>query len=198
MNTEKGLYRAARALYELGRFQESEQVFTTLLEAYPGCEAAKKELCLTEKRFREQKFGLYDYSLMDEVATEKVPPRLDTATYEDPVTIKMTEGRGRGLFTTRDVAAGDLLLCEKAFSYSYFDYTPTAASNKGREIEGTPEDLVASTLDQLSRTPSKIPSVTSLYHGTYETVKEKTVDGTPIVDTYVICYPVNPQCSIRC
>lgn len=43
IKTEKDLYRAARSLYELGRFRESHAVFETLLAAYPGCEAAKRE-----------------------------------------------------------------------------------------------------------------------------------------------------------
>ncbi|KAF6222448.1 hypothetical protein HO133_001534 [Letharia lupina] len=39
----------------------------------------------------------------------------DKATHGGPVTIKMTEAHGHGLFATRDVAARDPPLCEKAF-----------------------------------------------------------------------------------
>ena len=124
---------------------------------------------------------------MHEAAAKQVPPCLDVATYWDPVTIKTTEGRGRGLFTTRDVAAGDLLLCEKAFSYSYCENTSTADLWSASALKGTAADLVTSTVDQLLRIPSQIPSVMSLHHGTYEPVKETTVNGTPIFDRYAKC-----------
>ena len=121
---------------------------------------------------------------MQKAAAEKVPPYLDVATYDAPVTIKITEGRGRGLFTTRDVAAGDLLLCEKALSYSCYDSTSTTSLPNASTLKGTTADLVISTVHQLSRNPSRIPSVLSLHRGTCESVKEKMVDGTPIIDSY--------------
>lgn len=183
IHTEKGLYRTARSLYELGRFQEGHRVFETLLAAYPDSEAAKKELSRTEDRLREQDHGLFDFVAMHKAATDKALPCLDTATYEGPVTIKMTEGRGRGLFTTRAVAAGDLLLCEKAFSYSFTEHSSTSLRSASMP-KGTPAHLVTIMLHQLSRNPSLIPTVMSLYHGTYEPVKENAVDGMPIVDTY--------------
>ena len=43
MNTDKGLYRAARSLYEPGRFRERHKVLDTPFEAYPGCDVTKKE-----------------------------------------------------------------------------------------------------------------------------------------------------------
>jgi hypothetical protein len=40
------------------------------------------------------------------------PPCLNHATYVGPVSIKAAGSRGRGLFTTKEVKAGDLLLVE--------------------------------------------------------------------------------------
>ena len=195
MNTEKGLYRAARSLYELGRFQEGHRVFETLLAAFPGSEAATKELRRTEDRLREQDHGLFNFMAMHEAAAEKAPPCLDIATYKGLVTIKMTEGHGRGLFSTRDVAAGDLLLCEKAFSYSFLDNSSTSLRSASA-VKGTPADLVTTTAHKLLRNPSAISTVTSLHHGTYEPVKETTVDGMPIVDTYANCILVSPLSTV--
>ncbi len=43
---------------------------------------------------------------------------VDCATYSGPVEVRESlPGRGRGLFTTRKVTAGELL-CEKAFEYA--------------------------------------------------------------------------------
>ena len=50
-------------------------------------------------------------------AAKDTPPCLDNATFAGNVEVQASKGRGRGLFTTKDVIAGELLLCEKAFSY---------------------------------------------------------------------------------
>ena len=121
---------------------------------------------------------------MRRVAADKAPPYLDIVTYDVPVTIKMTKGRGRGLFTTRDVAAGDLLLREKALSYSYFDSTSTTSIPMASSLKGAIAYLVTSTVHQLSRNPSRMQSVMFLHHGTYKSVEEKTVDETLIIESY--------------
>lgn len=192
VNTEKGLYRAARSLYELGRFREGHMVFEILLKAYPSSEAAKKELRRTEDRLREQDHGLYNFLAMHKAATEKTPPCLDIATFAGPVTIKMKEGRRRGLFVTRDVTAGELLLCEKAFSYSFSDNSSTSMLSASM-LKGTPGDLVTKTVHQLLRNPSFVSTVMSLHHDGYESAKENTADGKPIVDTYGNCIFVSLQ-----
>ena len=183
VNTEKGLYRAARSLYELGRFREAHMVFETLLEAYPSSEAAKKELRRTEDRLRKKDHWLYDYLAMHKAAAKNTPPCLDIATFAGPVTIKMKQGRGRGLFVIRDVTAGELLFCEKAFSYSFSDNSSTSMLS-ARTLKGTPRDLVTKTVHQLLRNPSFVSAVTSLHHDGYESAKEDTADGVPIVNTY--------------
>ena len=58
INTDKGLYRAARSLYEPGRFRERDKVLDTLFEAYPGCDATKKELHRIRDRLREEDHGI--------------------------------------------------------------------------------------------------------------------------------------------
>lgn len=51
----------------------------TLLVVYPDCEAARRELCRTEKRLGEQDYGLSNFLLMHEAAAGKAYPRLDIA-----------------------------------------------------------------------------------------------------------------------
>lgn len=75
----------------------------------------------------------------------------------------MTEGRGRGLFTTRKAAAGDLLLCEKAFSLSYLENTSTTSLENAVALKGTAADLATFTVHQLHRNHSQNPSVMSLH-----------------------------------
>ena len=171
-------------MYELGRFKESQTVLTTLLAQYPGSEAGIRELRRVEKRVREQDHGRFDFLAMQKAAAEKSPPCLDVATYVGPVEISETENRGRGLFTTKDVAPGDLLLCEKAFSYSFLGNASTMSVMDGSTLKGTKLALVEPLIHKMFRNPSIIPSITSLHHGTYKPAKHKIVDGTPIIDTY--------------
>ena len=201
--SEKGLYRAARCLYELGRFQESLDAVTSLLAHYPNNGEAKKETLRVERRLREQEHGDYDFHAMYGAA-KNTPPCLDHATYVGPVTIKASNGRGRGLFTTRDVVAGELLLCEKAFSYCYADTGEGKASSKtsilmnthtDRMVMGTQPDLITATVQKMYRNPSLMPTFISLYHGDYKPVKETEMDGAPIVDTYVVSTETN-KCQV--
>ncbi|KAI9878412.1 MAG: hypothetical protein M1830_000932 [Pleopsidium flavum] len=193
---EKGLYRAARALYELGRFQECSNFLELLLKGYPGNEPGKRELSRVNDRLREQKHGQYNFKAMYE-ATKVSPLYLDHATYVGPVEIKESEGRGRGLFTTRAVKAGELLLCEKAFAHCYADSTEGLQSpsskisllmntHTNRMVIGTLGDLIQKVVQQLLRNPSLAPAFTSLYHGSYEPVELTHVDEAPVVDTFLI------------
>ena len=189
-NTEKGFYRAARSLYELGRFREGHTVLKTLLKAYPGCKAAKQELRRSEDRLQEQDHGLFDFRAMHTAAVQKTLASLDIATYTGPITIQMTESSGRGIFVTRDVAAGDLLLCEKAFSYICWDDLSMTRQRRAGMLKTA---LVTKIAHQLLRNPSAIQTVTSLHHGAYKPVTKLNVDGMPIVDTYEKCISVPPQ-----
>lgn len=79
---------------------------------------------------------------MHMAATEKTPHCLDTATYGKPVEIRVTENRGRGLFSMKDIVAGDLLLCEKAFSYSFLDNPSTTSLANENAFKGTNRALL--------------------------------------------------------
>lgn len=118
--------------------------------------------------------------------TAETPHCLDTATYEKPVDIRVTENRGRGLFSMKDIAAGDLLLCEKAFSYSFLENPSTTSLANENAFKRSNRALLTSTIHQLLRNPSFYPTLASLYHRTYKPAKEKVVDGMPVIDTFLI------------
>ena len=81
---------------------------------------AWKEITRVQQRLNEEQKGLYQFSDMYKQA-ESTPPLIDCATYVGSVAVRDSPGRGKGLFTTKPVKAGELLLCEKAFVYSYAD-----------------------------------------------------------------------------
>lgn len=191
---EKALFRAAEALYSLGRFTESCEVLKLLCSNFPDNERASQVLDRAQRRVSEQKRGNYDFRLLQAEARKFKPPELDHATYIGPVEVRKTENKGRGLFVTKAVKAGDLLLCEKAFAHAY-----VAGSDVGKAkitllmnpetkqaFKGGQADLIRMIAQKLHRNLSIAPAFTSLYRGAYESVSTPAVDGKPIVDTFLV------------
>ena len=191
--SEKALYRAARALYELRKFQESHDMLRSLLSEFPDCIDAQRELARTEQRLEEQKGGHYDFKAMYKASQNK-PPYVDCATYLGPITVQPSPGRGRGLFTTRAVAAGEMLLCEKSFAYCWASNEANQAgsmtrlfmnTSTERMIMGTQADLITEIVQKLYRNPSLIPAFYALHSGDYPESEATTIDGSAVIDTYI-------------
>ncbi|KAL2036470.1 hypothetical protein N7G274_010805 [Stereocaulon virgatum] len=122
-------------------------------------------------------------------AAKDTPPCLDNATFAGNVEVQASKGRGRGLFTAKDVIAGELLLCEKAFSYCSSKHSKTSIlinTHTSQATLGTQADLITDIVQKIFRSPSLMPVFTSLYHGDYEPVDEAEVDGMPIIDTFLV------------
>ena len=191
---QKALYRASQALYYLGRFRLCLEMLVRLLRDYPENQTAIREKFRAEQRLVEQKNGRYDFDNMYFAARAK-SLYLDNASYVGSVKVKSSEGRGLGLFTTKNVVAGELLLCEKAFSYSHEDKNagnledspeiPILANMLTNRITvGTQVDLLKETIQKLKWNPSFLSSVTALHHGSYKPAEETNED---VIDTYVPC-----------
>ena len=192
---EKALFRKARALFELDKYEQSSEVFHTLSTHYPNNKAARPHIELCAARIEEPKHGNYSWRRMYKQAT-KTDPTVDCATYSDPVTIKPSPVKGKGLLTTRAVPAGELLLCEKAFGYHY-------------SVVGTPIDCPSVVLFQLGskgsyrnghthliqlvqnlkHNPDFSEEFLKLHHGDYEPSPIRRVDERPNVDMLVLVRP---------
>ena len=130
---ESALLLAAKAEYGLRRFRESYRWVQKLITVYPrndeGLDMAKQ--CI--RRIVEQEKGIYNWEAM---LKEARPGNLDSdhANYVGPIEVRVCEDStcGRGLFVTKDVEPGELLLVEKAFS---------AAFAKQGECKDGPEKL---------------------------------------------------------
>ncbi|EAW07588.1 TPR domain protein [Aspergillus clavatus NRRL 1] len=191
--SEKALLRRAQALYYLQRYQESCEVHQVLGREYPTNATVKSEFGRAEARLAEQQSGKYQFQRLQLEAKKRRPPHLDHATYIGPVAVGSAQSRGRGLFTTAPVRAGDLLFCEKAFTHVFYD---TESSDGGLTLLinvqedamtiGAQASLIALIAQKLYKTPSLMPTFTDLYHGSYKPVKVSEVDGTPVVDTFLI------------
>ncbi|KAJ5324338.1 hypothetical protein N7476_002938 [Penicillium atrosanguineum] len=191
--SEKALFRKAQALYYLQRFRESCETNKALSEKYPENTLARREFERASARLAEAGIGKYEFKRMQLEARKRQPPHLDRGSFIGPVSVRPTKSRGRGLFTTEAVKAGDLLFCEKAFAHAFHDVKDTTRNltllinaQKDTMTLGTQAELIESVAQRLYRNPSLQPTFTDLHHGTYKPVNIPEIDGIPIVDTFLV------------
>lgn len=188
---EKALDRKAQALYGLEKYRECSHVLKEMSQNFAGNTSLHQRLARTIERVKEQERGLYDFARMQREASSQRPPHLDFATYIGPVEIGLSGSKGRGLFTTRAVKAGDLLLCEKAFAHAFVDtegvhkqdLTVLIDAERDMITVGGQAELIRLVAQKIYHNPSMAAAVTGLHHGSYQPVDVTRVDGIPIVDT---------------
>ena len=189
--SEKALRRKALALYNLHRFAECKEVLELLCSKHSS-NAAQAELARTNARLVEAQTGVYNFKGLYQEANKLRPPHLDHATYMGPVEVKKCGSKGRALFTTAAVKAGDLLLCEKAFAHAFVEMKESVPSapivllihaESNTMCMGMQAELIALIVQKLFRNPSLSDKVTDLYHGAYKPVDVSSVDGNSLVDS---------------
>lgn len=184
---EKALFREAKALYLARRFEESKSRLITHLKLYPGNKEAKETLLKVYRRIQEQS-GKYNFEEMRMLTSNKQtgPVKLDCADFVGPVYLQDTSDSGRGLFATRDVKFGELLLCSKAFHVCYPETDGTSVimdliENQIQVSSGS--QLTSGIVQKLYNNPSTSKKFLELFSGNYERVQQNEVDGIPVVDT---------------
>lgn len=174
---EKALFRAGRASYGLQRFTRCRFYLAQLEELYPGNKAAIKDIERCELRSREQAGELDFASMLDEAVSKQRSPHLDRAAYIGPIKVRKCAiaSHGRGLFTTKAVKAGELLLCEKAFATAFATDEIKAAVDANHLKDPNSDgfewrlklraELAANTFVKLIRNPSVVSAFAELYPG---------------------------------
>lgn len=112
----KALFRAATAHYGLQDFSKCRDTLLQLLAAFPKEPSAQSLLARAEARLHERSTGQYSFASMYEQA-KKPSGLVDCASFYGPVEVRESPGRGRGLFLTKAISVGDLILCEKASAF---------------------------------------------------------------------------------
>ncbi|KAK8024516.1 hypothetical protein PG993_012582 [Apiospora rasikravindrae] len=145
------------------------------------------------KHRRQSETGNYDFPSMYQEA-EADPPLVDCATFAKPVEVrKSLAERGSGLFTTQNVSAGDLLLCEKALGYAWAEEQFACRSNRPGYLAfsdtkvglvGGQARLLAQLIQKLRLNPEIQSLFQQLYCGEYKAVADLVVDGQSVVDTF--------------
>ncbi|RKU47094.1 hypothetical protein DL546_001752 [Coniochaeta pulveracea] len=184
----KAFFRAGSAAYSLGEYQEAKDFFDERLKLMPDNKEATAFLKRIRRRLHEQETGSHDLKKI-RAGLSRARPRVDAATFTRNTRVGESTRRGRGLFATRDIAAGEIVMCEKAFCvvWGHESAALTAMTYDLRDdrIRVSPVGLSKSIVQKLLSNPSQIERVMDL-HGDYQgdgKAASSTEDG-PVVDTF--------------
>jgi tetratricopeptide (TPR) repeat protein len=184
----KAYFRAGCAAYSLGEYDKAKAFFEEQQKLMPEDKNASVYLRQIEVRLREQMTGAYNWKKI-KAGLSRPRPRVDVASFISNTKVGDSPGRGHGLFATRDIPAGDIVMCNKAFCvvWGHESETLTAMTYDLRDdrIRVSPVGLSASTVQKLLNNPSWIERVMELY-GDYQGDGKnvfRTEDG-PVVDTF--------------
>ncbi|EHK96086.1 putative SET and MYND domain-containing protein 3 [Glarea lozoyensis 74030] len=194
---EKALYRMGQAYYQLEDYSSSKAAMQALCDQFPGHQGGTPELARSTLRIAEETTAKIDFKRIYKKISKLRPPHLDHATFTGPIVVKESPGRGQGLFTIREVKAGELLLFEKAFAHCYAappEENDNGASKTSILINihtnqmtmGTQSDLITTIVQKLYKNPSLVPKFQELYHGSYQPADATVCDDKPVVDTFLI------------
>lgn len=116
---EKALLRRARAEEGMRIDLQALASYQATLDHSSSNKEAQEGKARVERKLRESATGDYDWLGMYEKALHPEEyPEQDVGDYVGPMVIKTTSqrGGGRGVFATRDIKAGEIILVEKAFA----------------------------------------------------------------------------------
>lgn len=184
----KAYYRAGCAAYNLGEYQVAKSFFEEQQKLAPSDQVARANLRKIEIRLREQQTGAYDFRKI-RAGLSLARPRADAASFISNTKVGDSPGRGRGLFANRDIPAGEIVMCERAFCvvWGHESNALTAMTYDMRDdrIRVSPVGLTKSIVQKLLNNSSQIERVMDLY-GDYQGDGKnvsRTEDG-PVVDTF--------------
>lgn len=186
----KAYFRAACAAYNLGQWQEAKTLFEKQQSLAPADKDAAANLEKLQKRLRQSKTGLYDFEAI-RAGLSKLRSRVDAADYDGPTERKESKGHGFGLFATKDIPAGAVILCEKAlaivWSHEADGWTALTVDARDGQTRVQPVGLTKNLVSKLTANPSLIAKATSLF-GDHTGIGTQTLikDGTPVIDTFQI------------
>jgi tetratricopeptide (TPR) repeat protein len=186
----KAYFRAARAAYNLGQWQEAKDLFEKQKSLAPGDKDAATNLEKLATRLHEQQTGEYDFNKIRS-GLSKLRPRADAADYDGNTERRESKGHGYGLFATKDIDAGLIILCEKAlcivWSHEADGWTALTVDARDSQTRVQPVGLTKAIVAKLMANPSQIEKATSLFGDHKGLGKQLLIkDGTPVVDTFQI------------
>src|SRR5258708_3767145 len=187
----KAFFRAGRAEYEVGNFAQAELQFQRGLKVDGNHKETLAELKRITKRIAEQEKGEFDLAAVS-MSANKNHVRLDHASFVENTKVASAGNRGRGLFATKDLKRGDLVMVEKAFCVAHeHDAGGTSSllinTNTNRIQFGTHAQRFLMLLDKVAHNPKQAGLYLDLFDGGRFATKEvKIVDGKVVIDTFQV------------
>ncbi|KAK5124777.1 hypothetical protein LTR85_001490 [Meristemomyces frigidus] len=186
----KAYFRAGCAAYNAGDYLEARGYFQEQVKLTPGDKDALAMLRKIEVRLHEQATGKYDFKRL-RATLSKARPRNDAASFDGNTEVKDSPRQGRGLFATHAIAAGEMILCEKAFcivwGHEKEAWTAISYDIRDDRIRGFPAGLCKAIVQKLLDNPSQIEKFMDLY-GDYEGTGKQLImtDSRPVIDTFQV------------
>lgn len=186
----KAYFRAACAAYNLGQWQEAKDLFEKQQKLAPSDRDAATNLEKLSVRLRERETGEYDFKKIRS-GLSKLRPRADAADFDGHAERKESKGHGFGLFATKDIDAGSIILCEKAicivWSHKPEGWTALTIDARDQQTRVQPVGLTKAIVSKLMANPSQIEKATSLFGDHKGLSKQLLVqDGSPVIDGFQI------------
>ncbi|GKT66315.1 TPR domain protein [Colletotrichum tofieldiae] len=181
----KAYFRAGCAAYQQGEYKEARSFFEKQSRLRPDDKSSSVQLERVSSRIHEKETGVYNLRRM-KAGLSQISQLVDAANFTRKTEVKDSKGRGRGLFATEDIPAGEIVICEKAFTFESTPNTAITYDARDGRIRVSPIGLIASTTQKLLDNPSQIDKVMDLY-GDYQGdggVKVSRTDEGPIVDVF--------------
>ncbi|KAJ5396593.1 TPR domain protein [Penicillium cosmopolitanum] len=193
---DTALYRKARTFYDLRQYRKSSEVLSVLCKAYPKNPHANRMFSESIKRLLEEKTGMYSFKEMQTKLLARHIVRLEYATYIGPIEVRPASVTGRGLFSSQDVKAGELLLCEKAMAYFSEEDASKRMLCRGYRVgldsaKAMPlarVELVHEMVRELRTKPSWMADFMNMYHDSYKSTVSSfhDDDGGALVDSFLV------------
>lgn len=185
----KSYFRAGRAQYQLGNYVLAKEYLDKALGLDPTDDTVKADLARTKKRILEQQKGNYEFDAMAQSATAS-HMKLDHATFTSNTRIGSAGKRGRGLFVTKTIKHGDLVMVEKAFCASFADdlgkeHSTLININTDRVYYGTHAECLYEAIDKIRRNPEEASAFFDLHNGgKFKGKQVRSLDGAVVPDVF--------------
>ncbi|KAF3904638.1 hypothetical protein ABW21_db0205965 [Orbilia brochopaga] len=192
---EKALFRKAKSLYGLNQWARAGNILMKMMKRFPMNLAAKALHKCCRARMFEEMGSYHDWENMRALAREDAPSQYcDFAEYSAWIEVRQSDISGFGVFTTRDMKAGDLICVSRAVvncrghqngTVVYVDQEP----DKMVVGHGPGAHVAGALLERLRKEPDLAQRVMTLHSRTghdYDAPLPKDEQGRPILDSFII------------